>query len=1164
MKLKLYVLAAVLSWTLSAPAATVSIPASQDATIYEDATGSLANGAGLFLHAGKNGVSGGNRIVRALVQFDVAANVPAGAVITSAVLKVSASKHTGVVSVYRLTSAWSEGPTDASSGEGGGAPAATGDVTWVHTTYDTQFWAAMGGDFVGTARASATIGSVPSVASLTSATLVADVQQMLDLPAVNAGWMIRNDDEATGGNAIQFGSRSNAGQEPVLEVGYGFFTRPTLYYDFEEGGGTVITNKSPTAGGTNGVLSGAAAAWVAGPAGSFTPANALQFDGVFPGSGGVWVDTLYGASGLGAGDYDYTVACWLNFRKTTGDCFIVGQSMNPNFVHLGFRNRNAHLGHYGADLTSSTLLDTGTWYHVAFVFEGGRTTGVQRIYINGVADRVVGDRIKIRDVATNLIVGSSDSASGRSYSGAADDLAIYSVALTESQVGYLAAGGNPMTVPAATSADREFFTAPHGSGGTWNLYERVGARHGAVTSWYGAYVASTSRVSGIAGITSTPHLVTISTNTENEFVRRLLRWDQTNYVQTTIESAWLGLTDDTSGVVQVSNAETGDTNITLVLRRAGFTNWIDGTSVVWTNWAANEPNDSSPGEDGIEIQSAGTWNDQRSGVPGTPQEALSVDNLYIIEWDVQSPAPITSPSVTVNRVQAVLPPTLPGPAGTNDSFGGYWHRASAALGEIRNGVEFLLREGAPGYGTVVTTNSGLPIINHSDPDVAGNLNSGLFPSNLPYFGQVGGGVTDLNYVVVYKGTLRIRAADAGVWTFGVHSDDGFALRVGTNAWQRVSGFGWRDHTDPTVMTFEYGTGDSSTRGAVNLGVGDHALEFVAFNGTGAQYHELYAARGDFTNDTDTTMWLPVGFYATNGFGSPGVLDTGSGQGWTVWHSVPNTFGTIGNTNQAWLAVEPSILGDSNKTTWASINFYDLGSGQNTTAGSIPNSVRFPYDVEQTNNTEIHVAMFMRASLVVPISGTYYLGFQGDDGSWLRVVGQPWSSIAYSYFTNANLYIEGDKLVCNQGGGNTRTIGLINLTAGTYDIESLWWQGTGGAHYEVLGTHADNPIGTPFGGIPVLGTGLAYYSAIGGGLQLVSTSAPPDVYISTFGAGTPPAIVWNGERGSAYAVQSSTNLLGSEWITTQSGISTDRPPLLIRIPLTNESPGMTYRVQRTAP
>ena len=64
-----------------ASADIVTLGPAADTTLYEDAQGSLANGAGQHLFAGTNGTATFlNR--RGLISFDVAAALPAGATIT--------------------------------------------------------------------------------------------------------------------------------------------------------------------------------------------------------------------------------------------------------------------------------------------------------------------------------------------------------------------------------------------------------------------------------------------------------------------------------------------------------------------------------------------------------------------------------------------------------------------------------------------------------------------------------------------------------------------------------------------------------------------------------------------------------------------------------------------------------------------------------------------------------------------------------------------------------------------------------------------------------------------------------------------------------------------------------------------------------------------------
>src|SRR5688572_9149685 len=144
------------------PAIVVDIPAAKDATLYESANGSLANGGGDFFFAGRTQQSSGS-VRRGLIEFDIASFIPAGATINSATLTLHASlvRTPGVVvSAHRLSREWQEGTTDASGNEGQGiSPVLGNDATWLHAVSDSVFWSGPGaaGDFNADASASATI-----------------------------------------------------------------------------------------------------------------------------------------------------------------------------------------------------------------------------------------------------------------------------------------------------------------------------------------------------------------------------------------------------------------------------------------------------------------------------------------------------------------------------------------------------------------------------------------------------------------------------------------------------------------------------------------------------------------------------------------------------------------------------------------------------------------------------------------------------------------------------------------------------------------------------------------------------------------------------------------------------------------------------------------------
>jgi len=208
------------------PADQVSIVASRDNTLYEDAGGALSNGAGIHFFAGRVGLTGGGRIRRGLMYFDVATNVPSGSTINAATLQLNLSKTINAgsetVSIHRMQADWGEGASDALLEEGSGVAAMSGDATWVHTFFNTSFWAVPGGDFTATPSASAAVGITLGPYSWGSTPeMVQDVQDWLFNPGSNFGWLVQGD-ESTATTAKRFDTHENAvaGNRPTLTVDY--------------------------------------------------------------------------------------------------------------------------------------------------------------------------------------------------------------------------------------------------------------------------------------------------------------------------------------------------------------------------------------------------------------------------------------------------------------------------------------------------------------------------------------------------------------------------------------------------------------------------------------------------------------------------------------------------------------------------------------------------------------------------------------------------------------------------------------------------------------------------------------------------------------------------------------------------------------------------------
>jgi len=217
-----------------ARATDVVISASKDNTLFEDVTGSLSNGAGPTMFAGK---TSNGPLRRALVAFNVSSVVPAGATVTAASLKLNLAKTTAgdlSVALHKVSADWGEGTSNAGgpSGGGGGATATAGDATWTTRFFGTESpWASDGGDFVALVSASATVGSLSGDYTWTSSQLLTDIQGWLANPATNFGWIVIGD-ETTAGSTKSFYTKENgpsAAILPRLEITY---TAPSSVADW--------------------------------------------------------------------------------------------------------------------------------------------------------------------------------------------------------------------------------------------------------------------------------------------------------------------------------------------------------------------------------------------------------------------------------------------------------------------------------------------------------------------------------------------------------------------------------------------------------------------------------------------------------------------------------------------------------------------------------------------------------------------------------------------------------------------------------------------------------------------------------------------------------------------------------------------------------------------
>lgn len=197
---------------LAAPSAladVITIQARKDNTLYQDVAGSLSNGAGPNLFVGK---SGAGVVRRGLLAFDIVSHIQSGSKVNGVLLTLHMSRTTSgpqAVSLQRVLADWGEGTSVAGGGGGGGGPATPNDATWLHTFYDTDLWAAAGGDFETAASAATDVNGVGFYTWGSTPQMVADVQTWIDNPASDFGWAILGNEVPPSKTSKKFDSREN-------------------------------------------------------------------------------------------------------------------------------------------------------------------------------------------------------------------------------------------------------------------------------------------------------------------------------------------------------------------------------------------------------------------------------------------------------------------------------------------------------------------------------------------------------------------------------------------------------------------------------------------------------------------------------------------------------------------------------------------------------------------------------------------------------------------------------------------------------------------------------------------------------------------------------------------------------------------------------------------
>lgn len=176
------------------------------------------------------GVARGGDRFRMLVKFDFSGMIPPGATINSVKLTLRVRKLPpgGVASrfeLHRMLKPWTEGRGTGPTG----SAAAAGEPTWRNQAHPSTPWSAPGaaapGDFVAEVSAAQTMNTIGKYDFNSTPTLVADVQQWVNDPATNFGWILISAAENTARTARRIDSRESGANAPTLVVE---FTPPTV------------------------------------------------------------------------------------------------------------------------------------------------------------------------------------------------------------------------------------------------------------------------------------------------------------------------------------------------------------------------------------------------------------------------------------------------------------------------------------------------------------------------------------------------------------------------------------------------------------------------------------------------------------------------------------------------------------------------------------------------------------------------------------------------------------------------------------------------------------------------------------------------------------------------------------------------------------------------
>jgi len=551
------------------------------------------------------------------------------------------------------------------------------------------------------------------------------------------------------------------------------------------------------------------------------------------------------------------------------------------------------------------------------------------------------------------------------------------------------------------------YCAPFGKNGTWNLYQVI-ARP---STWLLADKAAREITAPVGEKKIAGHLVSIHSAAENHFVVRLIEG---------LPHVWIGL---------------NDRRLEAFRDKAGTWEWSSGEPVTFRNWNALEPNNANTprnggDEDGVVIDAHnipgryGVWTDFADG------SRVGYNHRYgfVVEWSVEAVGPIPGAKL----LPSFFAEPLPGHAGREGAFGMRIVYGGGACRTLESAREAYLSGG----GRVVEAH--VPFIHHRDPDRSAP--GVLFPGALPFPGQVEK-QPDKDVAFLYRG--RIRVAEAGVYTFGVIHDDGFALRIAGQRWLSVTGHGMINPSDPSSLEQHLAVDQGCTLATVELAAGVHELEFFGFQTEGGGYFQLFSAKGKFAGLHETRDWRLVGHLSVGEISMPGMVAPG-------WQVEATAQGALVRSTYEGAQRALERHGKRSETPEPVVDYFDPEDGSDLRLSGAK-----PFPGGKPGQKDNAFAFRARGVLEIPKRGTYWIGYQSARGGRLSIQGQKWKHVFIAPLAQA---VVDEDLIESDANAETgcRIVAEIDLDAGRYPMEFLGCFSDGPAAVEITATHPNGP------------------------------------------------------------------------------------------------------------